>query len=76
MIQQPPPTPPTPISPKVAASTASGALAVVLVWLIELAVELPGHVELAVTVLVVAAATFLGGYLRPDPLRYVPQHRR
>ena len=64
-----------PISPKVAVAALAGAVATILVWLLGIfapGVDVPQLVEGAFVVVL----TFLGGYLKRDPLRedYIADH--
>lgn len=57
---------PTPISPKVATGTASGALVIIIVWILSsCGIAMPPEVASALTVLVTA----LVGWATPDHLR-------
>lgn len=61
------------VSPKVAASTTTGAAALVIVWLLGLfGIEVPTEVAVAITVCLSTAA----GYLTRDRLRDLGEARR
>lgn len=65
-------TPKTPTSPKVKAGSIGSAVAVLVLYLlgrIEAVGDLPTAVAGAVTVLVVAAVTYVAGYVKRDPAR-------
>lgn len=63
---------PDAVSPKVTGSTGGSAAGIVVAWLltrIPFLAAAPAPVQAAFVVLVIAGATFAGGYLRRDPAR-------